>query len=113
MTTRVVNVRNYKPYNKYWYNQPADSQYVYIGRYVPYLIPINAKWRNPFPIDKHAPNEDKERQRVLIRFREYLTNEHELLKQIPIELKDKTLGCWCKPEACQGDILAEIADGSN
>jgi hypothetical protein len=24
------------------------------------------------------------------------------------ELKDKTLGCWCKPEKCHGDVLAEI-----
>jgi hypothetical protein len=37
-------------------------------------------------------------------------NKPELLKLIPIELKDKTLGRWCKPEACHGDILAEIAD---
>jgi len=25
-------------------------------------------------------------------------------------LKGKTLGCWCKPKACHGDILAELAD---
>ena len=24
------------------------------------------------------------------------------------ELKDKTLGCWCKPEKCHGDVLAEF-----
>ena len=22
-----------------------------------------------------------------------------------LELKGKTLGCWCKPEDCHGDIL--------
>jgi hypothetical protein len=26
------------------------------------------------------------------------------------ELKDKTLGCWCKPEKCHGDVLAALAD---
>jgi hypothetical protein len=43
-------------------------------------------------------------------YREYIMNKPELLKLIPIELKDKALGCWYKPEACHGDILAEIAD---
>jgi hypothetical protein len=37
----------------------------------------------------------------------------ELLRLAPIELKDKTLGCWCKPELCHDDILAQIADGSD
>ena len=32
---------------------------------------------------------------------------------IPIELKDKVLGCWCKPLACHGDVLADIADSIN
>jgi len=26
------------------------------------------------------------------------------------ELRGKILGCHCKPKACHGDILAEIAD---
>ena len=34
----------------------------------------------------------------------------ELIQQIPIELKGKTLGCWCKPDPCHGDVLAELAD---
>ena len=110
MTTHVVNVKEFKPYSEYWNNQSVESLYVYIGRYVPHLIPINSKWRNPFKIDDKAPDKNKERQRVLTEFREYLINQHELLKQIPIEIKDKTLGCWCKPLPCHGDILAEIAD---
>jgi hypothetical protein len=46
-------------------------------------------------------------------YREYLNNKPELLALISIELKDKTLRCWCKPEACHGDILAELADTLN
>jgi hypothetical protein len=61
MTTQVVNVRNYKPYSKYWYVQPVDSPFVYIGRYMQQLIPINSKWRNPFKIDDKTSNENKER----------------------------------------------------
>jgi hypothetical protein len=37
-------------------------------------------------------------------------NKPELLRLIPIELKDKTLGCWCKPNKCHGDVLVELAD---
>jgi hypothetical protein len=109
MTTRVVNVKEFKPYSMYWYNQPSDSQYVYIGRFMPNQIPINSKWRNPFPINKKTPDQEKERRRVLIEFKEYLTDQPMLLKQIP-ELKDKVLGCWCKPLPCHGDVLAELAD---
>ena len=43
-------------------------------------------------------------------YREYITNKPELLKLIPKELKGKRLCCWCKPEACHGDVLAEQAD---
>ena len=26
------------------------------------------------------------------------------------ELKDKTLGCWCYPEKCHGDVLIELVE---
>ena len=45
--------------------------------------------------------------------REYIMNKPDLLELIPAELKDKRLGCWCKPEKCHGDILVEIADNYN
>jgi hypothetical protein len=27
-----------------------------------------------------------------------------------VELKGKTLGCWCKPKTCHGDILVKLAN---
>jgi hypothetical protein len=48
--------------------------------------------------------------RKLLPSRDYILNKSELLKLIPTEIKGKTLGCWCKPEACHGDVLAELAD---
>ena len=44
-----------------------------------------------------------------IEFRIYLLSQPELLIQIH-ELKDKNLGCWCKPLPCHGDVLAELSD---
>jgi hypothetical protein len=51
------------------------------------------------------------RDKVIKMYKEYIMDKPELLKLIPLELKGKTLGCWCKPEACHGDILAKLADG--
>ena len=84
MRTTVVNVRNEKP----------D---VYIGR--------PSKWGNPFVL-----GHDGDRERVIALYRNWLMNKKELLQDIH-ELRGKTLGCFCKPKACHGDVLAELANG--
>src|SRR5215207_2130231 len=106
MTTRVVNVNDYKPYCLYWTNPSPDNPYVYIGRYVRYHIPISSKWRNRFTVKKYG------REGAIQMYKEYILNEPELLKLIPTEIKDKTLGCWCRPLPCHGDILADLADSN-
>ena len=73
--------------------QPYD---VYIGR--------GSKWGNPFIIGK-----DGNRQQVIEKYEQYLLNRPDLISSLD-ELKDKVLGCWCKPLACHGDILAKYAD---
>jgi hypothetical protein len=72
---------------------------VYIGR--------PSKWGNPFEIGK-----DGTREEVIEKYKKYLLSRPNLLKDIS-ELKGKILGCWCKPLACHGDILAELADETN
>jgi hypothetical protein len=64
---------------------------VYIGR--------GSKWGNPFIIGK-----DGNRDEVISRYEVYIMNNPSLIAALP-ELIDKTLGCWCKPKACHGDIL--------
>jgi hypothetical protein len=69
---------------------------VYIGR--------PSKWGNPFEIGR-----DGTRYEVIEKYREYVKTaftEEEIVK----ELKGKVLGCWCAPENCHGDVLAEIAN---
>ena len=92
MTTRVVNCKGG--------NRNFD---VYIGRRT-WPIPENSKWRNPYSARKYG------REEAIEMYREYIMNKPELLSLILIELKDKTLGCWCKPAACHGDVLVELAD---
>ena len=73
------------------------SQYdVYIGR--------GSKWGNPFPITETAS-----REQVIAKYREWITNGNgkHLLKDLH-ELKDKRLGCFCKPKACHGDVLVDL-----
>ena len=67
-----------------------------------------SKWANPFAIGRNGAREE-----VIAKYKEYILNKPELLRQIPLELKGKTLGCWCKPKVCHGDVLAYIADSIN
>lgn len=71
--------------------EPYD---IYIGR--------PSKWCNPFRI-----GQDGNRSEVLQKFRAYLMGRPDLLDSIE-ELRGKTLGCWCKPKDCHGDILVEM-----
>lgn len=84
MKTTVVNIK-YKKAN------------VFIGR--------PSKWGNPFVIGR-----DGTREEVIEKYKQWIKNQPDLLRLAPIELKGNKLGCFCKPLACHGDILAKIAD---
>ncbi len=45
----------------------------------------------------------------LAKYRQYIESTPELTKRLH-ELKGKTLGCWCKPNRCHGDILVELVE---
>lgn len=73
---------------------------IYIGR--------PSKWGNPYNIGK-----DGDRTEVVDKYKEYLRSHPDLIKDARNELKGKTLGCWCSPQLCHGDILAFVAEGNN
>ena len=77
-------------------NKYRDSYDVYIGR--------NSKWGNPFKIGIDGTRED-----VIEQYREWIQTQSNLLNSLE-ELRGKTLGCFCKPKACHGDILVELLD---
>ena len=77
------------------------SQYVYIGRKTRSGLP-ESKWHNPFRMKTEA-----ERGRVIDQFRQYITNQHTLLADLP-ELSGKILVCYCSPKACHGHVLVEL-----
>jgi len=73
-----------------------ESFDVYIGRPSP--------WGNPFVIGR-----DGTRIEVIEKYRQWILTQPDLLARLP-ELKSKTLGCWCSPAACHGDVLVELAE---
>lgn len=77
------------------YKEPYD---VYIGR--------GSEWGNPFSVEEYG------RERCIALFEEYFRAR---LKKSPSlrlklkKLKGKTLGCFCKPKPCHGDVLIKLA----
>lgn len=73
---------------------------VYIGRPGP--------WGNPIHLTK-----EEYRPLVLERYRQWLESDvpnAQWVRDHIEELRGKTLGCWCAPKLCHGDVLAELAN---
>jgi len=68
---------------------------VYIGR--------PSKWGNPFVIGR-----DGTREEVIKKYKAWIKTQPHLMASLH-ELKGKTLGCWCAPRPCHGDVLEELA----
>jgi hypothetical protein len=79
---------------------------VYIGR--------GSKWGNPYShkegtLAKYVVGS---REEAISKFEEYLLANENLMEKIG-ELRGKTLGCFCKPKSCHGDILLKYANAPN
>lgn len=77
---------------------------IYIGRrctYGGWDLPTS-KWANPFTIKKCGSVE-----LAVEKYRNYILENAQLLDDLE-ELRGKTLGCWCKPGSCHGDVLVEL-----
>ena len=78
----------------------------YIGRHNKHYGQLPSKWHNPI----HTGNRDFDCDS----FARYLT-EHPVgidLTRHVWELKGRLLLCWCFPERCHGEILAEMANNT-
>ncbi|RZV43608.1 MAG: DUF4326 domain-containing protein [Acidimicrobiales bacterium] len=83
-----------------------DEYDVYIGRAVPEAGLEASKWGNPFVM---ADDSDEERDRAVADYRTWVVAQPELMAALG-ELRGLRLGCWCAPNACHGNVLAELAD---
>lgn len=66
------------------------------------------EWGNPFVIGR-----DGTRGQCIAKYRALVLQDERVMKLIRSELKDKRLVCCCKPKACHGDVLAEIANSAS
>lgn len=93
MTTTVVHIR--------------DGYDVYIGRANGRARLKGSIWANPFHIGRDGTRED-----VIAKYRAWIMEQPALLAQVGT-LKGKRLGCFCSPQQCHGDVLTELAEGTD
>jgi hypothetical protein len=87
---------------------------VYIGR------GQGSYWGNPF---SHKPFSSADvrvdtREEAVARFKAWLDGEYPevapgraiVIRDNLYKLHGKVLGCWCAPESCHGDVLAQLAE---
>lgn len=82
----------------------GDPQFVYCGRAMPRQGLKGSKWANPFKIGI-----DGDRWEVITKHRTWVQQQPKLMAALP-ELRGKILVCWCRPDGCHCDVLAELAD---
>lgn len=102
--TRVVNIKRETRYE----GLKSTSDYEYIGR--------GSYWGNPYSMFEGNDDGGVDDRDEVIRKYKYdfdfdmfpNKNKSELIK-----LKGKRLGCFCKPAACHGDILADYLNSQD
>ena len=83
-----------------WNSEPGN---IYIGRNMTFYVKGTSKsiWANPYSVKKYGL------ENCLDLYEKYIRDN--LYDKLP-ELRDKTLGCWCKPNKCHRDILLKLLD---
>ena len=106
-----VSVKNIRPLHSNLKEWEEDKNNLYVGRGGIVFIDgerypkENSPFCNPFRIGRDGTRED-----VLRKYREHITSRPELITAfLEASRGKKCLCCWCKPDACHADILAEIA----
>jgi hypothetical protein len=86
MRTRLINL-----------HKSDESDYVFIGR--------PSKWGNPY-----IKGRDGDRDEVCRKYEQYFREQimsTPLFRKALLELKGKTLACYCKPLKCHGDVIVK------
>jgi len=92
----------------------THDDHVYIGRDMSFYVPGTTKsiWHNPYPVAKNNITNKKKKpgytlDESLRLYEEYIRSKPDLMAKL-IELNNKVLGCWCKPNRCHGDVLTRL-----
>lgn len=110
--TQIVNVKvqNIRPEYKNLKEWMEDDNNVYIGRSGIVFIegkrfpPKKSIWANPFKVQNNR------NETVIQLYEKYIRDkiENEYGVDELLKLQGKTLGCWCKPKSCHGDVLLKL-----
>lgn len=97
--TTVVNLKGHR-------GDPDYADVVYVGRPAQ-----RGGWHLPgSPLaSPFRPGPDGTREEVLEMYRDHLLSRPDLLAMLP-GLRGRRLGCWCVPEPCHAQVIAELAD---
>jgi hypothetical protein len=102
--TVVVNVRKGGPHKRLVPWLLGEGLLTYVGHSGPRHDWPESPYANPF-VGLRADG----RTTMVEKYREWLHQRPDLLAKIPEELAGRAVGCWCAPEACHADVLAEEA----
>jgi len=92
--TRVINIKNEPKYK----SLKSTPTYEYIGR--------GSYWGNPYSMYEAGDDRDEVIRKFKYDFdHEKFPNKE---KKEVYKLAGKKLGCFCKPQACHGDVLADF-----
>ncbi|VAX08800.1 hypothetical protein MNBD_GAMMA26-1074 [hydrothermal vent metagenome] len=91
--TRVVNIKKETQYK----NIKSTPEYEYIGR--------GSYWGNPYSMFEDGDDRDEVIRKYKYDFDHEMFPNKEKLQVY--KLTGKRLGCFCKPQSCHGDILAD------
>lgn len=93
---------------------PLGKKYVVHCNKAPYDVYIGrpSPFGNPYShLEKSAAKfKVATREQAVSLYEKWLLARPELVERVKKELRGKTLGCYCAPLACHGDVLARIAN---
>ena len=92
--TRVINIKRDTEYQ----SERSTPDYEYIGR--------GSYWGNPYSMFEEGEDRDEVIRKYKYDF-EYEKFPNKEKKEV-YKLAGKRLGCFCKPESCHGDVLADF-----
>ena len=99
----VVNVRKSGPHQHLVPWLVENERLTYVGHAGPRHDWAESDFANPF-----LRMASVDRPGMVRRYREWLAEQTGLLRRIRDgELTGRALGCWCAPQACHADVLAE------
>lgn len=92
--TRVINIKHETKYQ----SEKSTPSYEYIGR--------GSYWGNPYSMFEEGDDRDEVIRKFKYDF-DYEKFPNKEKKEV-YKLAGKRLGCFCKPQSCHGDVLADF-----